>query len=198
VVYKARHLALKRTVALKMIRSPGGAGAEVVARFRAEAEAGARLHHPNIVQVFEVGEDRDGAGRPRCWMAQEFVGGGRLAQKLPGEPLPPAEAARLVETLARAVETAHRAGVVHRDLKPANVLLTPDGQPKVADFGLAKRLDGASAHTATGAVLGTPGYMAPEQAGGRSKEVGPEIGRASCRERGEIGEGGGCDKKKTE
>src|SRR5207248_2597308 len=115
------------------------------------------LQHPNIVQIFEVG-DHDGL--PFC--ALEFVEGGSLAQKLATGPLPPAEAARLLETLARAVHLAHGRNVIHRDLKPANVLLTAEGQPKVTDFGLAKKLDDAG-QTRSGAVLGTPSYMAPEQ-----------------------------------
>src|SRR6202011_1940745 len=99
--------------------------------------------------------------------------GGSLAQKLAGTPLPPAEAAQLVETLAQAMQAAHEKGIVHRDLKPANVLLTADGTPKVTDFGLAKMLDEAAGPTASGAVLGTPSYMAPEQAGGSGRQVGP-------------------------
>src|SRR5262245_3881216 len=136
VVYRARHLALKRTVALKMILHAGLADATARARFKAEAEAAARLTHPNIVQVYEVGE---AGGLPFC--ALEYVAGGSLAQRLKYGPLPPPEAARLVEALARALHLAHARNVVHRDLKPANVLLTPDGTPKVADFGLARRLD---------------------------------------------------------
>jgi serine/threonine protein kinase len=167
VVYKARDHALKRLVALKMILAGGHAGARELGRFRAEAEAVARPQHPNIVQVFEVGE---ADGHP--YFALEFCSGGSLADEFKGTPQPPAAAARLVETLARAMDAAHRAGVVHRDLKPANVLLAPDGTPKVTDFGLAKRLDEAG-QTASGAVMGTPSYMAPEQAGGRGKQVGP-------------------------
>jgi tetratricopeptide (TPR) repeat protein len=166
VVYKARHVALDRVVALKMILSGEYAGAKERERFRAEALTVGRLQHANVVQVFEVGEHQ---GHP--YMALEFVEGGTLAGRLVG-PQPPAWSAGLVERLARAVQAAHDRGVVHRDLKPANVLLTADGTPKVADFGLAKRLDAAGA-TQTGAVVGTPAYMAPEQAGGRTGEVGP-------------------------
>jgi serine/threonine-protein kinase len=166
VVYKALHLSLKRTVALKMILAGGHAGDEERARFKAEAEAVARLQHPHIVQIHEVGEHD---GRPYC--ALEFVEGGSLAQKLAGNPLPATDAARLVQTLAAAVQVAHSRNVVHRDLKPANVLLTADGAPKVTDFGLAKLLD-ESGQTQSGAIMGTPSYMAPEQAEGKN-DVGP-------------------------
>jgi serine/threonine protein kinase len=171
VVYRARQLALGRTVALKMILAGDHASEQERARFRQEAEAIARLSHPNIVQIHEVGEHD---GLP--FLALEFCPGGSLADRLDGTPLPPGEAARLVETLARAMQPAHEAQVVHRDLKPANVLLSADGTPKVTDFGLARKLDAATvdlAATRPGAVLGTPSYMAPEQAGGRSGEVGP-------------------------
>jgi tetratricopeptide (TPR) repeat protein len=168
VVYKARHLPLKRAVALKMILAGAHAAPEQLDRFRTEAEAAARLQHPNIVQIYEVGE-HDG----RHYLALEFLEGGSLAHKLHGLPQPGPDAARLVEVLARAVHFAHERGIVHRDLKPANVLLADGGQPKIADFGLAKLLDGGTEHTDSGAVLGTAGYMAPEQAGGRSREVGP-------------------------
>jgi hypothetical protein len=167
VVYKATQLSLGRTVALKMVLAGAHAGEQDVARFRVEAEAVARLQHPNIVQVFEVGQ---ADGRP--FFSLEFCPGGSLADRLGGAPLPPAEAARLVETLARAMHAAHQRGVVHRDLKPANVLLGADGAPKVTDFGLAKRLDDTSGRTQTGSILGTPSYMAPEQASGR-KDIGP-------------------------
>jgi serine/threonine-protein kinase len=166
VVYRARHLALKRVVALKMIR--GGADPGERARFRTEAEAVARLQHPNIVQVFDVGEYD---GLP--YLALEYVEGGPLDRRLAGKPQPPREAARLVETLAGAVHLAHSRNVVHRDLKPANVLLAADGTPKVTDFGLAKHLDADAGQTQAGHIMGTPSYMAPEQAGGNSKEVGP-------------------------
>jgi tRNA A-37 threonylcarbamoyl transferase component Bud32/tetratricopeptide (TPR) repeat protein len=168
VVYKARQARLNRPVALKMLLAGPLASAEEARRFRAEAEAAARLQHPNVVQIHEVGEHQ---GHP--YLALEFVEGGSLADRLRGVPLPPRAAAELVETLARAVQAAHEKGVVHRDLKPGNVLLTADGTPKVADFGLAKRLDATSAATQSGAVLGTPAYMAPEQAGGKAREVGP-------------------------
>jgi WD40 repeat protein len=168
VVYKARHLALKRTVALKMVLAGGHAAPQELARFRLEAEAAARLQHPNIVQIHEVGE---ADGHPYC--ALEFVEGGSLARKLQGKPLPAREAASLVEALARAMQLAHSRNVVHRDLKPANVLLTPDGTPKITDFGLARQLDSDSGETQAGQVMGTPSYMAPEQASGRAHEAGP-------------------------
>jgi hypothetical protein len=174
VVYQARQLSLKRQVALKMVLAGEHAGPDELARFRREAEVVAGLQHPNIVQVYEVGEQN---GRP--FFSLEFVEGGSLAAKLPGAPQPPAEAAALVETLARAVHAAHEKGIIHRDLKPGNILLTRDGRPKIADFGLAKRLQvesGASTggnQTRTGAVLGTPSFMAPEQAHGKRKVIGP-------------------------
>ena len=168
VVYKARQMALRRAVALKIILAGGYAGDAAVRRFLTEAEVIARIQHPNIVQIHEVGEYD---GRP--FMALEFVEGGTLAQRLAGTPLLPHEAARLVETLARAMQTAHGHQIIHRDLKPANVLLSADGAPKITDFGLAKRLDDVDAHTGTGEVLGTPSYMAPEQAAGHGREVGP-------------------------
>jgi serine/threonine-protein kinase len=168
VVYRARQTTLNRLVAVKMIQPEVYAGPAELARFRTEAEAAAALQHPNIVQVHEVGTQD---GRP--FLALEYVDGGSLADRLEGTPLPARAAAELVETLARAIHYAHERGVVHRDLKPANVLLTAGGTPKVADFGLAKRLEGEAGQTRTGAVLGTPNYMAPEQAAGRVKEVGP-------------------------
>jgi WD40 repeat protein/tRNA A-37 threonylcarbamoyl transferase component Bud32 len=168
VVYKARQAKLERLVALKMIRAGADAGEDERQRFLAEAQAVARLQHPNIVQIHEIGEaDR------YPFFSLEFCPGGSLADRLQGRPLPAGEAAQLVETVARAVQAAHEAGVVHRDLKPANVLLAGDGTPKVTDFGLAKQLGGAAGQTASGAILGTPSYMAPEQAGGRNRDVGP-------------------------
>jgi eukaryotic-like serine/threonine-protein kinase len=183
VVYEAHDLKLKRRVALKMIKSGEWASPEEVARFRAEAEAVARLQHPNIVQIYAVGEQD---GRP--YLALEFIDGGSLEALLSAKPLPAPEAAALVETLARAVHYAHQCGIVHRDLKPANVLLTRGGThapadsislavshcPKVTDFGLAKRLqEGEPGPTHSGAIMGTPSYMSPEQAGGRSRDIGP-------------------------
>jgi tRNA A-37 threonylcarbamoyl transferase component Bud32 len=167
VVYKARHLKLNRLVALKMLRAGRDADAEEVARLQTEAEVVARLQHPNVVQIFEVGEWE---GRP--FLAMEFCPGGSLEKRLTGTPLAAREAAQLVEALARAVEAAHQARVLHRDLKPGNVLLDAQGTPKVTDFGLAKKLDDQG-HTQSGAILGTASYMAPEQASGRSKQVGP-------------------------
>jgi serine/threonine protein kinase len=168
VVYKAKQTKLNRLVALKMILAGGHAGDDERRRFLTEAEAVARLHHPNIVQIHEVGE---ADGQP--FFTLEFVPGGSLAAKLSGTPLPPKEAARVVEQLARGVHYAHSKGIVHRDLKPANVLLGEDGTPKVTDFGLAKRVEVGSGLTASGVILGTPSYMAPEQAGGGGKRVGP-------------------------
>src|ERR1700676_240877 len=158
---------LDRLVGLKMILAGGLSGSAERERFRTEAEAIARLQHPNIVQVYEVGEHE---GMP--FFSLEFCPGGSLDGKLDGTPLPPLEAARLVQTLASAVQAAHEKSVIHRDLKPANILLGEDGTPKITDFGLAKKLDDAG-QTATGVIMGTPSYMAPEQAGGQSKEIGP-------------------------
>jgi predicted Ser/Thr protein kinase len=169
VVYKARQVGLERWVALKMLAAGAQADQEQLHRFRTEAEAVARLQHPNIVQIYEVGEQD---GRP--YMALEHVDGGSLARKLAGTPLPARQAARVTETLALAVHFAHQQGIVHRDLTPANVLLTADGAPKISDFGLAKFvISGGKGQTQSGAVLGTPSYMAPEQAEGKAREVGP-------------------------
>jgi hypothetical protein len=169
LVFKAKQTALKRHVALKLVVSGAHAGAEERARFRTEAEAVARLSHPGIVQIYDVGEQ---AGCP--YLALEFVSGGSLARQLDGAPMPPRRAAQLVLDLARAVQHAHEQGIVHRDLKPANVLLTESGFAKIADFGLAKLLDVGQGHTATGTVFGTPEYMAPEQAAGKVRAIGPE------------------------
>jgi WD40 repeat protein/serine/threonine protein kinase/tetratricopeptide (TPR) repeat protein len=188
VVYQAWQERLRRLVALKMIRATAASEPEAVARFQTETEAVARLRHPNIVQIYEVGEHD---GHPFC--ALEFMDGGNLEQRLAGKPLPGTNAAALVEALARAVHYAHQHGIVHRDLKPANILLSFSGssqrsagtaplseQPldkavvKVSDFGLAKFLiGGGPGQTQSGAILGTPSYMAPEQAAGKVKEVGP-------------------------
>jgi tRNA A-37 threonylcarbamoyl transferase component Bud32 len=171
VVYKARQLDLNRVVALKVILAAHHASAEARARFRTEAEALARLDHPHIVTVYHVGEEAGAAGG---WpfLVMEFCPGGSLERKLRGTPLVAAEAARLVEQLARAVQAAHRQQVVHRDLKPENVLLGADGQPRISDFGLARLLD-REGTTRTDAVLGTPSYMSPEQASGRTSAAGP-------------------------
>jgi hypothetical protein len=181
VVYLARQTRLNRPVALKMILSGAHAGAADLSRFRTEAEAIARLQHPNIVQVHEIGEHD---GKP--FFSLEFCADGSLDRKLNGTPLPPRDAARLVEVLSHAVQAAHEAQVIHRDLKPANILLhrrsemgsdvefrMSDFEPKITDFGLAKKLDEGTGQTQSGAVMGTPSYMAPEQAGGKSKTMGP-------------------------
>jgi tetratricopeptide (TPR) repeat protein/tRNA A-37 threonylcarbamoyl transferase component Bud32 len=168
VVYKARQTKLRRTVALKMILAGGYAGDRALARFQAEARAVARLTHPNIVQIYEVG---DAAGHP--FFSLEYVDGGTLADRLQREEMQAAATAQLLEALARAMHFAHEHGIVHRDLKPCNILLTSDGMPKVTDFGLAKQLDGSIGPTETGTVMGTPGYMAPEQALGKSRSAGP-------------------------
>jgi len=193
IVYKARQVELRRTVALKMIRGETQARPQQLARFRSEAAAIAQLQHPSIVQIYEVGESE---GRP--YFSMEFVEGGSLAQRLAGEAMAPREAAALVATLAEAIQFAHQRGVIHRDLKPGNVLLCGAASagsgvripgsssvsglipvPKIADFGLAKQLNGesgnsgANGQTQSGAILGTPSYMAPEQAAGKTREVGP-------------------------
>jgi serine/threonine-protein kinase len=205
VVFKARDVRLDRVVALKMILAGSRAGAAELQRFHAEARAVARLRHPNIIQIHEIGE---AGGRP--YLSLELADGGRLAERLSAGPLPPGQAALLVEALARGVQAAHECGIVHRDLKPGNVLLqrkrttdytdhtdkkkagssssvasessvpsvasvasVVDLLPKITDFGLAKVLEDDTARTASGAILGTPSYMAPEQAQGKKEAVGP-------------------------
>jgi WD40 repeat protein/tRNA A-37 threonylcarbamoyl transferase component Bud32 len=168
VVYKARHAQLDRTVALKMILTGQFAGPEQVERFKAEARAAAQLEHSGIVPIYEIGEHEG-----QNFFAMQFVGGGTLADKLVAGPLAPQTAADLVRQVAEAVHHAHTRGIVHRDLKPGNVLLDDDGHPKVTDFGLAKQLEGTRGLSLTGDVMGTPQYMAPEQAAGKVHEVGP-------------------------
>jgi serine/threonine protein kinase len=188
VVYRARQTDLQRRVALKMILAGGHASPSQLARFRAEARAEARLQHPNIVQVYEIGEHN---GVP--YFSLEYVDGGNLGQWAGRQPQPPRDAAHLVETLARATNYAHERGVIHRDLKPANILLSfsrehaasasggalaacsrlNEALPKIGDFGLAKFVDDESTATRTGTVIGTPSYMAPEQALGRQRDIGP-------------------------
>jgi WD40 repeat protein len=167
-VYRARQLKFNRLVALKMVLTGSHASEADLARFLAEAEAVAQLQHHNIVQLFDADQH---AGLP--YFTMEFISGGCLAERLRGTPWPPSRSAALVEQLARGVHAAHEHGIIHRDLKPANVLLTLEETPKLTDFGLARRLAGGSGLTATGAVLGTPAYMAPEQAEGKGKQVGP-------------------------
>ena len=168
VVYKARHLRLNRLVALKMLITGAYAALHERARFQREAEAVASLHHAHIVQVHDVG---DHEGWP--YFTMELLEGGSLAQALLGAPQPARQAAALVATLAEAIQVAHRGGIVHRDLKPANILLTADGTPKIVDFGLARHFDGEPALTLSGAWIGTPSYMAPEQFIGKAGTIGP-------------------------
>ncbi len=167
IVYQARQLSLNRLVALKMILGGAHASESHRTRFRTEAEAIARLAHPNIVQIHEVGEHQGWH-----YLSLEYVAGGTLDEFIADTPQPEIEAARLLETIARAIHQAHERGILHRDLKPSNVLLTVDGTPKVADFGLAKLLDVEVGPTRTEAVIGTPSYMSPEQALGKTKEIG--------------------------
>jgi tetratricopeptide (TPR) repeat protein len=177
VVYQAWQQSLKRPVALKMLREGMLGDPETRDRFRREAEAVAGLRHPHIVQIYEIGEQDS-----QPYFSLEYVEGGSLAQKVHGTPQPPTEAAKLVETVARAIDHAHQQGIVHRDLKPSNILLvgepeTPAGQctPKITDFGLAKQVNVAPAdagpQTETGVIVGTAEYMAPEQASGRTKAI---------------------------
>jgi WD40 repeat protein/tRNA A-37 threonylcarbamoyl transferase component Bud32 len=168
VVYRARQVRLNRPVALKMILAGAHAAPEAAARFLAEAEAIAKLQHPQIVQIHHIGE---ADGLP--FFELEFVPGGSLDRRLDGTPWPPHRAAHLAEQLARGIAAAHALGVAHRDLKPANVLLAADQTPKITDFGLAKAIGSESGLTRSEAILGSPSYMAPDQAGGRTREAGP-------------------------
>jgi serine/threonine-protein kinase len=177
VVFKARQVSLKRTVAVKVLLSGQFASAEFIRRFRAEAEAAAHLQHPNIVAIHEVGEHEG-----QHYFSMDYVEGQSLAALVRENPLPARRAAAYVRTIAEAVHFAHQHGVIHRDLKPSNVLIDTNDQPRVTDFGLAKRFVTKSEIanrkseidlTLSGAIVGTPSYMSPEQASGRSKEVGP-------------------------
>ena len=166
VVYKATQVSLNRIVALKMILAGQLAGEEDVKRFHAEAEAAANLDHPGIVPIYEIGEHEG-----QHYFSMGYVDGESLADKIKDGPLPPREAAEYTRKVAEAVAFAHERGVIHRDLKPGNVLIDRNGEPKVTDFGLAKRIEGDSDLTATGQILGTPSYMPPEQAAGKIDEI---------------------------
>jgi len=167
VVYRARQVGLDREVAVKMILRGQLASAVDRERFRAEAEAAARLDHPNIVPVYEVGESE---GRP--FFSMKYIAGRTLSQMLTEHPLPARDAARIMATVSRAIHFAHAKGVLHRDLKPSNILIDAAGDPHITDFGLAKRMTDPVSLTRSGAILGTPSYMAPEQAAGARGEVG--------------------------
>jgi serine/threonine protein kinase len=178
VVYKARDRALGRIVAIKMILGGVHSGEDELARFRREAQAIASLHHPHVIQIHSWGECN---GLP--YIVLEYIEGGNLAECLRGQAQSPLEAARLVLLLAGAVHAAHKCGIIHRDLKPSNILLAPAtddrslksayGCPKISDFGLARRTDGPGNQTTPGKILGSPCYMAPEQAAGRNQDIGP-------------------------
>ncbi|MEI6539717.1 MAG: serine/threonine-protein kinase, partial [Planctomycetota bacterium] len=179
VVYRAFQASLERTVALKMIPNAAFAAAQDLARLRAEALAAARLSHPNIVPVYEVGEHN---GQP--WFSMQFIEGTTLSQRLMSGPMKPREAAALLVPIVEAIGAAHRAGVLHRDLKPSNILIAVDGTPFVTDFGLAKRVNVEAKSmasgsmgsdltnlTQSGAILGTPAWMSPEQAAGQTDSI---------------------------
>jgi serine/threonine protein kinase len=166
VVYKARQVSLGRVVALKMILSGKLAGEEELRRFRAEAEAAASLDHSNIVPIYEIGE-HDG----KQYFSMKLVEGSNLSKRIPQFVKDLRATARLLAVTAQAVHYAHQHGVLHRDLKPANILLDQSGQPHVTDFGLAKRVEGDIGLTQSGAIVGTPAYMSPEQAAGDAKRL---------------------------
>lgn len=169
IVFKARQIKLKRIVALKMILSGTWASVEDIERFKIEAEAAANLDHPGIVPIYEIGTHEG-----QHYFSMAFVEGRSLAHTIQDGPLPPRQAAGIVKKVAEAVAYAHGKGVIHRDLKPANVLIDCRGEPKVTDFGLAKQVKSDRDLTRTGAVIGTPSYMSPEQAGGHVEKVGPQ------------------------
>jgi serine/threonine-protein kinase len=168
VVYKARQKDLGRVVALKMILNSQLSSADAVRRFHDEARTAAGVQHPNITAVYEAGQV---LGQP--YFAMQYINGASLAQRLRGGALPFETAARVVAAVARAVDHLHNHGIIHRDLKPANILLDEEGQPYVTDFGLVKLLAGETHQTTSGAIVGTPSYMAPEQAAGQLTRVGP-------------------------
>src|SRR4029450_11257058 len=166
VVFRARQKSLNRTVALKVISLGQWANKAHLKRFRREAEAAASLDHPNIVPIYEVGE-RDGS----CYFSMKFVEGGQLDEVVRRAPMSIRQAAKLIAKVARTVHYAHEHGILHRDIKPGNILLDQNGEPLLTDFGLARLLDTESTVTRTMEVLGTPSYMAPEQAGGSNSVV---------------------------
>lgn len=168
VVYKARQASLDRTVALKMILRGSLASTDDLTRFRAEAEAAGRINHPAIVPVYEVGQ-HDG----HAYFSMQWIDGETLSDRLFEGPMPPREAAELLAVVSRAIHAAHEQGILHRDLKPSNILIDNDGEPHVTDFGLAKRVTGDEPLTRSGAILGTPSYLAPEQAAGERGQLGP-------------------------
>ena len=170
VVYKARQINLNRLVALKMVLAGAHAGPVTLARFHREAQAVASLQHPDIVQIHDVGQV---GGLP--YFSLEFIEGGSLAAQIDGRPQDITQAAWTIRILARAIHAAHLQGIVHRDLKPANILLTADGRPKITDFGLARRLGDDTDQTRSGTIIGTPDYMAPEQARGQADDAGPKV-----------------------
>ncbi len=168
VVFRARQISLNRTVAVKMILRGRLASTTDISRFLSEARATAKLEHPNIVPVYEAG-DIEG----RAFFSMKLIDGPTLSEQVNGQPLRQREAAKLVAKIARAIGYAHQQGVLHRDLKPSNILMSLDGTPLVTDFGLAKHADSPMDATRSGALLGTPAYMSPEQASGRTHLVGP-------------------------
>jgi serine/threonine-protein kinase len=166
IVYEAQQMSLNRPVALKMIRAGLWADSEEVRRFQNEAEAVANLDHPGIVPVFEVGQHKG-----RHYFSMKRVEGSSLDKVLSEYPSKPREAAQVLLEVARAVHHAHQRGILHRDLKPSNILLDRSGAPHVTDFGLARRIEGDSSLSLSGAILGTPQYMSPEQASGSRHEI---------------------------